>query len=74
MVYKNLRVEMLKANLSVAKLAKMIGVAEKTLRNKLNGETDFTWTEAKAIRNIVNKNMSIEELFEKSEEPENAEA
>ena len=37
---------MVKSNIPVYKLAQEIGVAEKTLRNKLNGETDFTWQEA----------------------------
>lgn len=64
-MYRVLRGEMVKAGLSVAKLAEKIGVAEKTLRNKLNGETDFTFPEAKTIRNQVNPKMSLEELFKR---------
>ncbi len=58
---------MVKANFSVASLAKEIGVSEKTLRNKLNGDTDFTFPEATTIRGIVNPKMSLEELFERDE-------
>lgn len=69
MLYRNLRAEMARANITVAILAHQIGVTEKTLRNKLNGETDFTWPEALTIRRLVNPKVEIEEMFEK-EEPE----
>ncbi|HCT91668.1 MAG TPA: transcriptional regulator [Lachnospiraceae bacterium] len=62
-MYSFLRGEMVKAHISVPMLAKQIGVSEKTIRNKLNGETDFTWPEAVTIRRIVNPNLSIEEMF-----------
>lgn len=67
MLYRILRAEMVKANLSVAVLASKIGVTEKTLRNKLNGESDFTWPEAQTIRRLVNPNIGIEELFKKDD-------
>lgn len=62
-MYSFLRGEMVRAGISISSLSKNIGVSEKTLRNKLKGETDFTWPEATAIRKIVNPNMSMEELF-----------
>lgn len=62
-MYSFLRGEMFKAGIGITLLAKKIGVSEKTIRNKLNGETDFTWTEALAIRKIVNPEMAIETLF-----------
>lgn len=65
MFYRNLRAEMVRANITIASLARQIGVTEKTLRNKLNGETDFTWPEALAIRRLVNPKVGIEEMFEK---------
>lgn len=67
MLYKLLRTEMVKADLSVAVLASKIGVADKTLRNKLNGKSDFTWPEVQAIKKIVNPNIGIEELFQKDD-------
>lgn len=68
-MYRILRGEMVKANISVSKLSSQIGVTDKTLRNKLKGETDFTWPEALTIRRIVNPNMDMEELFQ-SDQPE----
>lgn len=58
---------MVKSNIPVSNLARQIGVAEKTLRNKLNGKTDFTWQEALKIRKIVNPKMELEELFQTEE-------
>ncbi len=62
-MYSFLRGEMIKAGITVLSLSKKIGVSEKTLRNKLKGNTDFTWLEALNIRNIVNPQMEIEKLF-----------
>ena len=45
-MYRVLRGEMVKANLTIAQLATMINVSEKTLRNKINGETEFTSVES----------------------------
>nr|DAO22773.1 MAG TPA: transcriptional regulator [Caudoviricetes sp.] len=46
-----------------------IGISEKTLRNKINGITDFTWSEVLLIRKLINPKMKLEELFKK--EPKN---
>lgn len=67
-MYSFLRGEMFRAKIPISLLSKEIGVSEKTLRNKLNGATDFTWPEAKAIRKIVSPNLSMEELFRSDEE------
>ncbi len=67
-MYSFLRGEMIRNKISITALAGKIGVTEKTLRNKLGGETDFTWSEALAIRKIVNPDMSMETLFISDEE------
>lgn len=69
-MYRVLRGEMVKAGISISCLASQIGVTDKTLRNKLNEETDFTWNEARAIRRIVNPKMRIENLFKTDSEEE----
>ena len=48
-------------------MQKLLNVAEKTLRNKLSGTTDFTWSEAKLIRNTFFPEEDFEKLFEQSE-------
>lgn len=71
-MYSFLRGEMFKARVSILALSREIGVSEKTLRNKLKGNTDFTWPEAKAIRKIVSPGMPMEDLFRADEEMEKA--
>ncbi len=62
-MYSHLRGEMFRAKITVAELAGRIGVTEKTLRNKINGTSDFTWPEACAIRDIVSPGADMEDLF-----------
>lgn len=67
-MYKNLRGEMVKKDLTISKLAEKIGISEKTLRNKIHGETEFTWPEICKIHRLVNPKMSKDELFAKEEQ------
>lgn len=62
-MYRVLRAEMVKANISVKTLALRIGITERSLRNKINGKTEFLWSEVLKIRKIVSPDMAIEELF-----------
>lgn len=66
-MHRNLRAEMVKKNKTICQLALDIGVAEKTLRNKINGDTDFTLPEAQAIRKILQSDLTLDELFETEE-------
>lgn len=63
MYYKLLN-EIAKKGITRKSLANRIGVTEKTLFNKLNGRSDFTFTELKKIRNIVAPEYNLEKLFE----------
>jgi transcriptional antiterminator len=67
-MYRILRAEMVKADISVKDLAIKIDITERSLRNKINGITDFTMTEGRKIRNEVAPGMSLEELFKKQDE------
>ena len=62
-MYRNLRGEMVKAGISVAELAKKIGISEKSMRNKINGDTEFTLSEAIKVRMYVAPGAEMEELF-----------
>lgn len=62
-MFLNLKGEIIKANLTIAKLAIRINITEKTLRNKINGDTEFHWSEVLKIRDIVAPHMTLEELF-----------
>ncbi len=67
-MYQNLKNEIIKSNIKISKLSIRIGVTEKTLRNKLNGITEFTWPEVLRIRDMIAPQASLEELFTKEEE------
>ncbi len=66
-MHRKLRAEMVKKNKTISQLASDIGVVEKTLRNKINGNTDFTLPEAQAIRKILQSDLTLDELFETEE-------
>lgn len=51
-------------NITRKDIRKCLGVSEKTIRNKLAGKTDFTWSEVKLIRSRFFPKDSFEELFE----------
>lgn len=47
-------------------IRKLLGVSEKTVRNKLSGRTDLTWNEARKIRRTFFPADDYEKLFELS--------
>ncbi len=63
-MHRVLRAEMVKKGKSILWLSSKIGVSEKTLRNKINGDTDFTLPEAQAIRRLLESDLTLDELFE----------
>jgi transcriptional antiterminator len=54
-------------NVSRADIQNLLGVSEKTVRNKLSGETDFTWGEVRKIRNNFFPKDDFNKLFEQTE-------
>ena len=48
----NLKAEMQRNGLTVRDIMATIGCSEKTARNKINGETDFTYPEAEKFGTI----------------------
>ena len=69
-MYSFLRGEMYRVGITISSLASQIGISEKSMRNKINGETEFTWPEALAVRRIVSPNKTMEELFASDEDAE----
>ena len=69
-MYSFLRGEMFRAGITVSGLAAQIGISEKSMRNKINGDTEFTWPEALAVRRIVSPDKTMEELFASDEDKE----
>lgn len=67
-MHRILKAEMVRSNISIKELAMKIGITERSMRNKINGITDFTITEAFKIRLIVSQGMPLDELFKKQDE------
>lgn len=63
----NLKAEMQRNGLTVKDIMSTIGCSEKTARNKVNGETDFTYPEAEKVRNDLFPGLRMEYLFHRSD-------
>lgn len=60
---KNLKAEMARKGVNVLALQKVLNCSEKTVRNKINGVTEFTISEAIEIRNRYFNGLSLDYLF-----------
>lgn len=63
MINGNLKAEMKRYEISVADVAALLGCAEKTVRNKLNGQSSFSVPEAFKIKNTLFPSLTVEYLF-----------
>ena len=67
-MFKNLRAEMVRADIDVPKLAEKAGMKSAgALYSRLNGTVPFSLDEAKAIKSVLRVDMPLEELFDKTE-------
>ena len=64
-MYYRLKIEISRRGYTIEKFASKLSISEKSLRNKLNGTTEFTWSEVLAIRDLIDPDMLLEELFKK---------
>ena len=63
-----LEYRMKQEHISKSDIQNLLGVSEKTVRNKFSGETSFTWEEVRLIRNAFFPKDDFEKLFEQSDE------
>ena len=64
-MYYRVKIEISRRGYTIEKFASMLSISEKSLRNKINGTTEFTWSEVLAIRDLIDPDMLLEELFKK---------
>ena len=55
--------EMVKQQMTVEQVSEKLGIQGRTFRNKLNGITDFTWSEVCTLHKLFPQ-FSKEELFQ----------
>ena len=66
-MYRNLRAEMARNNITALRLSEKTGIRYQTLTAKLAGESPITIAEAKKIRNAISQDLTIDELFDDEE-------
>lgn len=64
-MFQNLQAEMARRNLTGRALAKMVGVTELTLYNKLNGQREFKLNEMETIKSVLRTDAPMEYLFKR---------
>lgn len=62
-IFKNLKAEMARYNITRNDIAKLWGVSEVTVTSKLQ-KGDITIDEANALRNAISNDLSLDYLFE----------
>lgn len=63
-MYRNLKAEMARKDMSITDLAKELGFTSANLSKKLSGKVVLTFGDAKRIKSILGVDMPLEELFE----------
>ena len=69
-MYNNLKSEMTRHGIQLSKIQRLLGIAETTVRHKINGKSDFSVTEAFKVRNAFFPSMTLEYLFAYDEKKE----
>lgn len=69
-MFQNLRAEMARKSISSADISKIIGRSERNVRDKINGEFEFSIKEAKMIKDQLFPECSLEYLFAKTNDKE----
>lgn len=64
---RNLIAEMARYGYKRKDIQDVLKCSEKTARNKINGETEFTYKEAEKVRNKLFPDMKLEYLFSDDE-------
>lgn len=62
-VFNNLDAEMSRKRITQEELAIRIGINPSTLSQKMTGKREFSLTEAKKIKHVLEVDIPIEELF-----------
>jgi DNA-binding Xre family transcriptional regulator len=65
-MYLNLKAEMARKNVTLTELANMTGMKLGTLSVKINGKSDFTFSEASNIKKALKVDIPLDELFQRS--------
>lgn len=62
-MFPNVRAEMGRKNLTILALSNKTGIRYQTLTEKLKGKSDITIAEARKIKDALDTDLPLEELF-----------
>lgn len=65
-MYNNLRAEMARKYILGKDIAKALGMREATISSRLTGKTEFSFKEAKAIKDVFFPYEELEYLFQEA--------
>ncbi len=63
-MYPNLRAEIARKGVTATAIADALGITKGTLSQKMQGKSAFTVPEAKAIKKLLDADVTIDELFD----------
>lgn len=63
-MYKNVRVELVRKNMTMVELSNATGIRYQTLSEKLRGNSDLSLKEAVSIKTALGVDMPLEVLFD----------
>ena len=66
-MYTNLRTAMTRKGITIEVIAQLLGLHRNTVANKLEGESEFTFSQAETIRDILFPEYSDKFLFAREE-------
>ena len=64
-MFKNLRTALADKKMTMKSYAEFLGITEKTLQNKMNGITEFTYEEVERTSKFLFPQYRIDYLFER---------
>lgn len=63
MIYKNLAAELIRSGINQSDAAKRLNITQKTFKAKMNGESDWAWSQVCALRKMITTSSDIDYLF-----------
>ena len=71
-MFYNLKAEMVRRNVTVSDIGRVINKTSRSVRDKISGRYPFTYVEAKTVRNAYFQGLDLETLFDAGEQDQKA--
>lgn len=68
MIYRNLVAELIRSGIKLNDVPKRLNITQKTFRAKMNGESDWAWSQVCTLRKMITTTSDIDYLFAKDDQ------